>query len=170
MPKTIATYSAPPRHRDDALTPEIVNPRIADVEALARWLDYAFALPGGFRFGIAGIIGLIPGIGDALDALLSLYIVIRAIQLGIPRVAIARMLVNVGIEALAGAVPFIGDLFDVAFKANRRNYQLLKSHLSQPRRQRMQDWLFLILAVMLAFAGIALPVIGLLELAKHISY
>jgi Domain of unknown function (DUF4112) len=167
VPKAMTSYAVP-RYRDDALTPEIIDPRLADVERLARWLDYAFALPGGFRFGIAGIIGLIPGIGDVLDALLSLYIVLRAIQLGVPRVALARMLVNVGIEALAGSVPLIGDLFDVAFKANRRNYELLKNHLSQPQRQKRQDWLFLILTVVLVLAGIALPIIGLIELAKHL--
>jgi len=165
--KAMTSYSVP-THRDDALTPEIVDPRLADVEVLARWLDYAFALPGGFRFGMAGVIGLVPGIGDVLDALLSLYIVLRAIQLGVPRVALTRMLVNVGIEALAGSVPFLGDLFDVAFKANRRNYQLLKSHLFQPQRQKRQDWLFLILTVVLVLASIILPVLGLIELAKHL--
>jgi hypothetical protein len=115
-----------PTYRADALTPEVVDPRIADVEAMARWFDYAFELPGGFRFGFAGIIGLIPGIGDVMDGLISLYIVFRAVQLRISRVAIARMLINVAIESLAGTVPFIGDLFDIAFKANRRNYQLLR--------------------------------------------
>src|SRR5437588_8927828 len=69
------------------LTPEVVDPRIADVEVVARWFDYAFRLPGGFRFGLAGIIGLIPGIGDILDAAISLYIVYRGVQLRIPRVA-----------------------------------------------------------------------------------
>lgn len=153
-------------HSADALTPEIVDPRIADVEALARWLDYAFVLPGGFRFGLAGIIGVIPGIGDVFDALLSLYIVVRAIQLKIPRVTIARMLLNVGIEAAAGAVPLIGDLFDIVFKANRRNYRLLKSHLLQPQRQTSHDWLFLILTLVVVMAAIALPIIGLIALAK----
>ena len=167
MSKAMTSYSVP-THRDDALTPEIVDPRLADVEVLARWLDYAFALPGGFRFGMAGVIGLVPCIGDVLDALLSLYIVLRAIQLGVPRVALTRMLVNVGIEALAGSVPFLGDLFDVAFKANRRNYQLLKSHLFQPQHQKRQDWLFLILTVVLVLASIILPVLGLIELAKHL--
>ncbi len=156
------------RYREDALSPEVVDPRIADVEALARWFDYAFELPGGFRFGIAGIVGLIPGIGDVFDALVSCYIVVRAIQLGIARVAIARMLVNVCIEALAGSVPFLGDLFDVAFKANRRNYQILKSHMSRPVHQSAYDWLFLLGTVLLALAGVALPVIGLIEVAKHI--
>ena len=168
MPKATTPYVIPTYQRG-ALRPEVVDPRIADVEALARWFDYAFVLPGGFRFGLAGIIGLIPGIGDVFDALVSLYIVVRAIQLGISRVAIARMLVNVGIEALAGAVPFVGDLFDVVFKANRRNYQLLRRHLSQPERQRALDWLFLILTVLAVIAAIALPVIALIELAKYIN-
>ena len=167
MPKAIQPYAGPP-YRPDALTPEVVDPRIADVEALARWLDYAFELPGGFRFGLAGIVGLIPGIGDVLDGLVSLYIVIRAMQLGLSRVAIARMLVNIGIEALAGSVPLIGDLFDVAFKANRRNYQILKSHILEPRRQSAYDWLFLILTVLLVLASILLPIVGLIEVAKHL--
>jgi hypothetical protein len=157
------------RYRTDALTPEIVDPRIADVEALARWLDYAFELPGGFRFGLAGIIGLIPGIGDVFDALLSLYIVVRAIQLKVSRVAIARMLLNVGIEALAGAVPLIGDLFDIAFKANRRNYQLLKRHLTQPKRQKAHDWLFLVITLIVVMAAIAIPVVALIALAKLLT-
>ncbi len=167
MPQAITAYPGP-RYRADALTPEIVDPRIADIEAVARWLDYAFALPGGFRFGIAGIIGMIPGIGDVFDALVSFYIVFRAVQLGIPRVAIARMLVNIGIEALAGAVPFAGDLFDVVFKANRRNYRLLKSHIAQPQRQKAQDTVFLIVIASLVFASVALPLLALFELVRHL--
>jgi uncharacterized protein DUF4112 len=168
VPNAIATY-APPRYRKEALTPEIVDPRIADVEALARWLDYAFALPGGFRYGVAGIVGLIPGIGDLFDAVVSLYIVVRAIQLGVSRVAIARMLVNVGIEALAGSIPFLGNFFDVAFKANRRNYRLLKSHMSHSERQTALDWLFLIVTVVVVAACIALPVVALIQLARRIG-
>jgi hypothetical protein len=152
----------------DAINPEFVDPRIADVEALARWLDYAFRLPGGFQFGIAGFIGLIPGLGDIFDALISLYIVFRALQLRIPRVAVARMLVNVGIEALAGTVPFVGDLFDIVFKANRRNYQLLRSHLAQPVRQRNRDVIFLLVTLLVAMLTIALPVAALVILVRYL--
>jgi hypothetical protein len=165
--KDITPYAVP-RYRKDALTPEVVDPRLADVEAIARWFDYAFELPGGFRFGFAGIIGLIPGIGDVIDALVSLFIIVRAIQLGIPRVAVTRMLVNVGIEALAGTVPFLGDLFDIAFKANRRNYEILRNRISQPERQKAHDWLFLAITVVVVIASVALPVVGLIELAKHL--
>ncbi len=168
MAQALTQYRGNVQPEPRTLTPEIVDPRIADVEALARWMDYAFVLPGGFRFGMAGLIGLIPGIGDLIDALLSVYIVYRAIQLKIPRVAIARMMVNVGIEGLAGAVPFLGDLFDVAFKANRRNYLLLRSHLNDPKRQRAHDWIFLIITLLIVAVSIALPVYALILLARHI--
>lgn len=131
-------------------------------------MDYAFELPGGFRFGLAGIIGLIPGIGDIIDALISLYIVLRAIEMRVPRVAVARMLVNIGIEGGAGAVPFAGDLFDVAFKANRRNYRLLKSYLEQPERQKRRDAVFMVLAVLVALAAMAIPIVGIVFLFKHL--
>jgi Domain of unknown function (DUF4112) len=137
---------------------ELIDPRLADVEAIARWMDYAFVLPGGFRFGFAGFIGLIPGLGDVMDALISLYIVNRALQLGIPRVGVARMVLNVAIEGLLGAAPFVGDLFDVVFKANRRNYVLLNSYLAQPQRQRGMDWLFLLATLLFVIAGVALPI------------
>ena len=155
MTKTVSTFGL-----DDTkpVTGELIDPRLADVEAIARWMDYAFVLPGGFRFGLAGFIGLIPGIGDVMDALISLYIVNRALQLGIPRVGIARMVLNVGIEGLLGAAPFVGDLFDVVFKANRRNYILLNRYLAQPRRQHGLDWLFLLATVLVVIAGVALPI------------
>ena len=146
---------------------ELIDPRIVDVEALARWMDYAFALPGGFRFGFSGIIGLIPGIGDLIDALVSVYIVWRAIQIGIPRVTITRMVLNVGIEGILGAAPFLGDLFDVIFKANRRNYELLRTHMTQSRRQRRLDWVFVLATVLIAAAGIALPIWALVAIVNY---
>jgi hypothetical protein len=156
-------------HKYDLRGREIIDPRIADVEAVARWLDYAFVLPGGFRFGLAGIIGLIPGIGDIVDGLVSLYIVNRAIQLGVPRVTIARMMINVAIEGLAGSLPFVGDLLDVVFKANLRNYQILKNHLAEPRRQSSLDLLFLLGTVLLVAIAVALPVIVLAALLHRFA-
>jgi Domain of unknown function (DUF4112) len=148
---------------------ELIDPRLADVEALARWMDYAFVLPGGFRFGLAGLIGLIPGIGDVMDALISLYIVNRALQLGIPRVGVARMVLNIGIEGLLGAAPFVGDLFDVIFKANRRNYVLLNSYLIQPRRQHGMDSVFLLATLLVVIAAVALPIWFLSLLIRRLA-
>ena len=135
---------------------------------MARWFDYAFELPGGFRFGLAGIIGLIPGIGDIIDALISLYIVVRAVQLGLSRVAIARMVVNVGIESVLGALPFVGDLLVVGFKANRRNYRLLQQHMYEPARQKSRDWLFLAVTGVLLIACLSLPIIAIVLLLQRL--
>jgi hypothetical protein len=157
-----------PEASGEILYPEVIDSRIADVEAVARWLDYAFVLPGGFRYGLGGFIGLIPGLGDIIDAIFSLYIVGRAVQLGIPRVTVLRMVVNVGIESIGGALPFIGALFDTVFKANRRNYQLLRIHMADRHTQTRKDWIFVILAAAIALAGVAIPVYLILQLAKHL--
>lgn len=162
------TIDVTPERPSHALTPEVVHPRIADVEAMARWFDYAFELPGGFRFGLAGIIGLIPGIGDILDALISLYIVVRAIQLRVSRVAIARMVVNVGVEGLLGSLPLIGDVLVVGYKANRRNYHLLKRHMYEPQRQKSRDWWFLALTFFVLIVCLAAPIIAIVLLIQHL--
>jgi Domain of unknown function (DUF4112) len=146
---------------------ELIDHRIADVEAVARWMDYIFVLPGGFRFGFSGIIGLVPGIGDLIDAMVSVYIVWRAIQIGIPRVTITRMVLNVGIEGILGAAPFIGDLFDVIFKANRRNYELLSTHMTQSSRQRRLDWVFVMVTVLIVAAGVILPIWALVAIINY---
>lgn len=102
--------------------------RIARLRRLAVLLDSAIRLPGGFRIGADGIIGLAPGIGDTLTTALSAYIVYEASQLGLPRHKLWRMARNVAIDSVVGAVPLLGDLFDVAFKANLRNLAIIEEH------------------------------------------
>jgi hypothetical protein len=110
--------------------------RIARIDALATLLDTAFILPGtNIRFGFDAMIGLVPGIGDAITTLMSLYIVREARELGAPRHLIARMLVNVALDGVIGAVPLLGDAFDVMWRANRRNMALLQGHLDAERRR-----------------------------------
>jgi hypothetical protein len=77
------------------------------------------------------MVGILPGIGDLISTALSSYIVWEARRLGLPRWKIARMIANVGLDATIGAVPLVGDLFDVAFKANRRNLKIIKDHLAK---------------------------------------
>jgi len=110
--------------------------RIARLDALANLLDTAFVLPGtNIRFGFDAMIGLVPGIGDAITTLMSLYLVREARALGVPRHVIGRMLANVALDGIVGAVPFLGDAFDVMWRANRRNMVLLRKHLAdEPRR------------------------------------
>ena len=110
--------------------------RIARLDALASLLDTAFIVPGtNIRFGIDALIGLVPGIGDAVTTLMSLYIVREARELGAPRHLIARMLVNVALDSVVGAVPFLGDAFDVMWRANRRNMTLLRNYLDREARR-----------------------------------
>ena len=113
--------------------------RIARIDALATLLDTAFLVPGtNIRFGLDAIIGLVPGIGDAITTLISLYIVREAHALGAPRLVVARMLANVAIDGVFGAVPLVGDAFDVAWRANRRNMALLLRHLDKVEAGRMR--------------------------------
>ena len=106
--------------------------RIARIDALSRLMDTAFVVPGtGIRFGLDALIGLVPGVGDMITTVISLYIVNEARALGAPPWLVARMVANVALDGLVGAVPLVGDAFDVAFRANRRNMALLLDHLAR---------------------------------------
>ena len=104
------------------------------LQRLARFMDSSIRLPGGYRIGWDGIIGLIPGIGDVVGLGVSAWIVFGAARLGASRATLARMAANVAIETVVGAVPILGDLFDIAFKANVRNMSLLERHAREPER------------------------------------
>lgn len=104
--------------------------KIARLRKLAVLLDTAVRLPGGFRIGADGVIGLAPGIGDALTTALAAYIVYEAHRLGLPRHKIWRMAANVAIDGVVGAIPVFGDLFDVVFKANIRNLAIIDEHFA----------------------------------------
>ena len=107
------------------------------LDTLGYVLDNSIRVPGtNRRFGLDALIGLVPGVGDATGALMSAYIVVQAARLGAPASSLVRMLLNVGIEALVGAIPFAGDLFDAWFKANARNVDLLRHELERPGSTR----------------------------------
>ena len=123
------------------------------LQRLEILLDEAFRIPGtGIRFGIDGIIGLVPGLGDVLAGLLSLIIPLAAWVRGVPYVTLLRMAINLGLGVLIGTIPLLGDAFDIAWKPNRRNYQLLQRHLAAPRRHTWRDWGFLL--VLLSILGV----------------
>jgi uncharacterized protein DUF4112 len=93
-------------------------------------LDSAFVVPGtNIRFGLDAIVGLVPGIGDFVMSLVSLYIVHEARQLGAPVHLLVRMIANIAIDGVVGSAPLAGDIFDVMWRANRRNMALLHGHL-----------------------------------------
>ena len=109
--------------------------RLARLDALAKLLDVAFILPGtNIRYGIDGLIGLIPVVGDIITTAISLWLVREARALGAPWHVTSRMLANVALDGVVGMVPLAGDAFDVVFRANVRNVRMLKRWMDkQPR-------------------------------------
>jgi hypothetical protein len=108
---------------------------LARITALSQLLDNAFLIPGlNRRVGLDAIIGLIPGVGDAVSTLLASYIIWEARQLGLPRWKIARMIGNVAVDTAIGAIPVAGDAFDLFFKANQRNLRIVHEHLKRSPR------------------------------------
>jgi Domain of unknown function (DUF4112) len=137
--------------------------RLQRLRVLAWLLDNSIPLPGGYRIGLDALIGLVPGIGDAAAALLAVYIVHEARNLGAPNSLLLRMLGNLLIDAMVGAVPFAGDLFDAAYKANLRNLALLERHQLDPVGSRRRNRLFVggfsLLLALVVVAVIAVPVL-----------
>lgn len=135
--------------------PERMGGRVGAARELARLLDSAFRVPGtGFRFGLDPILGLIPGLGDAIGGVFAAYLLWLAARAGAPGPVLVRMLLNVGGDALLGAVPFVGDLLDAGWKANRRNLALLETYIERPQRATSSSWVVLI--VVLALLAVAL--------------
>ncbi len=133
MSYTHATYD----RGFDFARPRSRHERIARLNALATLLDTALVIPGiNVRFGLDALIGLVPGIGDVVTTLLSLYIVHEARQLGAPRHLLVRMMGNVALDGIVGAVPLVGDAFDVMWRSNRRNMRLLQNWLDRDERRR----------------------------------
>jgi|KBSSwiStaDraftv2_1062776.scaffolds.fasta_scaffold718546_3 hypothetical protein len=116
----------PPRGRREL----DVEDELARVARLANLLDAWFEIPGtSIRVGLDPLVGLIPGAGDALTFLASIYIVDRLSRLGVSRLTRARMVGNILIDLLVGAIPVLGDIFDVGFRANIRNLELARRDL-----------------------------------------
>lgn len=122
---------------------------LAEVETLAWLLDNSIPVPGtgGRRFGIDALIGFVPIIGDLVSGGIGLFVVWRGARLGVPRIVVARMLANSALDLAIGAIPFIGDAFDLWFKANTRNLRLIRQFLEQPDRSTRKEWAALVLLV-----------------------
>ena len=131
-------------------------------------------MPGtGIRFGADAVIGLIPGLGDIGGAALAGYLVILAQRLGVPRAVVLRMLANVAVDTLAGTVPVVGDLFDVAFKSNLRNVALLERALDRPvatsRTSRLMVVGTILGLALLVAGGLVVTVIAIRAIAGAVN-
>ena len=145
--RIIVPSSAPPPAGDERERAR------ANARQIAYWLDSALVIPGtNFRIGFDALIGLIPFLGDLIGMAISSYLVLTAARLGVPRVVLMRMLLNVGTDVALGAVPLAGDFLDAAWRANAKNARLLEQALADPKATgRSSFWVvFGMLAALLA--------------------
>jgi hypothetical protein len=135
------------------------------LETLSRYLDGLFRIPGtGWRFGLDSLVGLIPGVGDTATTLVSFYVLAAAVRYRVPKITILRMALNIAIDYLVGIIPFLGDLFDFAWKSNKMNIDLLKQRATvtaeeAKRGAKKSDWLFvggiMLVLLLILFGSIA---------------
>jgi len=150
---------------DSHRLPNTSATNVSVLRQLAVLLDAAVRVPGtNIRFGLDALLGLIPGAGDIVGGLLSTFAILQAARLGAPRAVLARMVMNVAADSILGAVPILGDLFDVGWKSNLRNTELLERYVERPQATRAASrW-----AVAGAVAAVALIVVGMIALVVAI--
>lgn len=148
------------------------EPMPAWAEKLTRWLDDAVRVPGtNIKFGLDSIVGFfLPGAGDAMTAVGSVALLFLALRSGVPTVVLGRMVLNIAIDTLVGAVPFAGDLFDVAWKANRKNYELIEHYKGDPdAKPGTGDYVIVGVGLLLVILSIALPILLVLGLGVSVG-
>jgi Domain of unknown function (DUF4112) len=137
--------------------------RMAALRSLQRLLDEAFRVPGtNLRFGWDPLLGAVPWLGDLLTAVFSCAIIVQAHRMRVPRVVQFRMLANLGIDLVVGAIPLLGDVADMFWKSNTKNFALLERHAAAPVAATTGDWLFAI--------GIVAAVIGMALIPLFVLY
>lgn len=158
----------------EVLPPEEKRKR-QGLEPIFRWLAYIMddvvRVPGTqFRFGLDPLLGLIPGIGDTSSALVSAFALIQAVRLGVPKILLLKMALNVLVNEVIGVVPVVGDAFSFWFKSNARNYEIIKNHRLGTSPPKRSDWLFVIgilfALVMIVCVGIAISFLVLGAIAR----
>ena len=164
----------PARTTAPTATATVGDRRLDSLRRFAWLLDNSIPIPGTkWKIGLDAIVGLIPGIGDLAGGAASGWFVLQAARLGAPKSVVARMIANVGIEMLVGAVPLLGDLFDAGWKANARNMALVERHVTAPTVARASSRKFLAglgfgLVLMLIGAAV-LAVLGIRAMSEIIQ-
>ncbi|MCU1226439.1 MAG: hypothetical protein JWQ42_4532 [Edaphobacter sp.] len=159
--------------------PEVLSPRMKrgkkvfddeNLDLLSHVLDDFIKVPGtSIRFGLDGIVGVIPGIGDVIGGIASCIIIVAAWIRGVSYGTVLRMVANVGIEVVVGSIPVLGDMFDIAWRANRRNYALLTGSIYEPRKHTIQSWLFLAGLCIVLAALVVLPMLFITWMLAYVG-
>jgi len=150
----------PPSRRVDSaeLAPQEREELPAWARLMTRLLDDLIRIPGTQQgIGLDGLLGLIPGVGDSVTGLSSMALLLLALRRGVPTVILGKMLANIGVDVLSGTVPVLGDVFDVAFRSNRRNLELIEKHAGGAVQPSTGDYALVAVGLCLAAAAIAMP-------------
>ncbi|MBA3634040.1 MAG: DUF4112 domain-containing protein [Acidobacteria bacterium] len=127
------------------------------LENLSRYLDNWIKIPVvGWRFGLDALIGLVPNVGDTLTSFASFYILLAGVRYGVPKITLLRMAFNIGLDYIVGVIPFIGDTFDLFWKSNKRNMDLIRERATGKDKGTTGDYLFvglIILALIVILVG-----------------
>ncbi|HEX7999838.1 MAG TPA: DUF4112 domain-containing protein [Pyrinomonadaceae bacterium] len=150
--KSVETRGRPARHSKVEVEQSL--------DQLSRWMDGLFRIPGvGWRFGLDALVGLIPGVGDTAAALASFYILAAGVRYRVPKVTLLRMGFNIGLDYVFGSIPVVGDLFDVAWKSNQKNVELLRQRATvtaaEAKKGRTSDWIFVGVIILILIALLA---------------
>lgn len=124
-----------------------------DLKKLTDLLDTRFKLPFGMRVGWDGILGIIPGVGDVVPTLMSLYIVVRSASMGAPVSVLSRMGINVLIDNVLDTIPLIGWIFDMAYKSNVKNLRLLNAYMAEPHKVKRRSTVLVIGVIAVVIIG-----------------
>ncbi len=149
------------------------SPADRNLDTLRRWaglLDNAFRVPGtNIRFGLDPILGLVPGIGDLATPALAVLLLVHGARVRVPKIVLARMVLNALIDFVVGAIPVVGDLFDFGWKSNVWNLALLERHARPGARATRGDWIFVIGCVTIVLLAAAIPFVVLFWLLRNVS-
>lgn len=137
------------------------------LDNLAHYLDGLFRVPGTtWRFGLDGLIGLVPNVGDTITSFASFYILLAGVRYGVPKITLLRMAFNIGIDYVVGAIPFLGDAFDFIWKSNKKNMALIRERATGTDKGTKADYLFvfviigLLILLLLGSIFVSLYIIG----------
>ena len=113
---------------------EILDEKLVRLRQLSENLDESFTIPGTkIKFGMDALLGLVPGGGDLVSGIFSLYMLRAAVKMKLPKRAIFSMLVNILLDTTIGIIPVAGDIFDIFWKSNKRNLKIIEKHLANKR-------------------------------------
>ena len=147
---------------------QVKHPAAKNLNRLAKLMDAQFRIPGtDIRFGLDGVLGLIPGAGDLSTFAVSGYMLWIMANNGASGYVLARMTINILIDALFGSIPILGDIFDIAFKANMRNVRLMQEHYEEGRH-RGSAWKIIVPVLIILFLIIVLIIWGTYKLLATI--